>query len=77
MTARCGLEGCDCGYTIDKLVDALEDAGIALLSAILFTEGAFPEAERSPMLKQELIAWRMRELKARTTYNRVTGKEKR
>ena len=26
MKARCGLEDCDCEYTIDKLVTALEEA---------------------------------------------------
>ena len=24
MNSRCGLEGCDCGYAIDKLLEALE-----------------------------------------------------
>jgi hypothetical protein len=26
VTARCGLEDCDCGHTIDRLVLALENA---------------------------------------------------
>lgn len=73
MTARCGLNDCDCGHDIGKLVDALEDAGIALLSAILFTEGVFPEEERTSALRQELIAWRMRELKARVLVKKVKG----
>lgn len=47
----------------DALLSALEEAHTALLSAILFIEGAFPE--RSDILKQELTSYRMREVKAR------------
>ena len=47
-----------------QLLAALEEAQPALLSAILFIEGAFPEP-RSELLKQELTSYRMRELKAR------------
>ncbi len=25
MTARCGLEDCDCGHTIEKLLTAMEE----------------------------------------------------
>lgn len=47
-----------------NLLEALEEAHPALLSAILFIEGAFPEP-RGETLKQELTSYRMRELKAR------------
>ena len=47
-----------------KLLEALEEGHVALLSAILFIEGAFPEP-RGTLLQDELTSYRMREVKAR------------
>jgi len=49
MNARCGLEDCDCGHTIEALRKALEHA-------TLFIEGVFPKP--SHLLKQDLAYYR-------------------
>ena len=56
---------------ITELLSALEESQRALLSAILFIEGVFPKLGRSKILKQELVSYRMREMKARVTINKV------
>ena len=53
------------------LLAALKESQVALQCAILFIEGAFPEP--SDLLHEELISYRVREMKARAAIAQAEG----
>ncbi len=50
MGARCGEAGCDCGHTIEKLVDALRDVRVhaTCTSCVRRIKAAIDLAEETP-----------------------------
>ncbi len=66
------IQFCPLHAAAPAMLEALEEGHTALLSAILFIEGAFPEP-RGTILQQELTSYRMRELKARAAIEAAKG----
>ena len=64
MKARCGLEDCDCGYTIEKLRETLEavkirdDAdGLWLLFDNGKQKGAVNTRSPGPIVRTAILGW--------------------